>query len=245
MRENGSAPYIGPNGLADYDLVLSYTGGRALQDLRTLLGARAVHTLYGSADPEVHHPVPYAENYRADMSYLGTFASDRQQILEQLFVESARQLPNYRFLIGGSQYPDQFPWTENIYYAGHVTPDQHPQFYCSARLNLSVTRGVMANMGFCPSGRLFEAAACGAPVLTDYWEGLETFFEPEREILIASTTEEAIDALQRPPDELRAIGSNARERVLASHTAEHRAIEFENALAQVSNSSMQPALGGI
>ncbi|MCC6589263.1 MAG: glycosyltransferase [Bryobacterales bacterium] len=222
--------YIGERGLRDFDLVFSYTGGAALSRLQTLLGAPAAAPIYGSADPEVHHPASLNPAYAADLSYLGTYAADRQQMLERLFIEPARRMPERAFLIGGAQYPQGFPWRENIRYIPHVAPDEHPSFYSSAKLNLSVTRGVMAAMGYCPSGRLFEAAACEAPVLTDYWEGLEQFFEPGKEILVAASTEEAMEHLSRPAEELKKIGAAARRRVLDQHTAEKRALEMEAAI---------------
>ncbi len=219
--------YIGEDGLGEYDLVLSYTGGVALDELKSRLGARRVAPLYGSVDPAEHRPVPSVENYRADLSYLGTYAEDRQAALEQLFIESAKLRPEMQFLIGGAQYPESFPWTPNIRFAWHVPPAEHPAFFCSSRLTLNVTRRAMADMGYCPSGRLFEAAACGVPLLSDSWAGLDQFFEPGREILIAQSTEEALGALDLSDDELRRIAHAARERTLSEHTAAHRARELE------------------
>ena len=223
--------YLGPRGLADFDLVLSFTGGIALEELQTRLGARRVVPLYGSVDPEVHRPVPAAEAYKADLSYLGTYAEDRQATLSTLFIEAARQLPGRRFLIGGALYPQEFPWTDNIFFVHHLTPAQHPAFYCSSRLTLNVTRCAMALMGYCPSGRLFEAAACGVPILSDWWEGLDEFFEPGAEILIARATEDTIAALQLSDEQLARIARSARQRVLDEYTAERRARDLEAALA--------------
>jgi spore maturation protein CgeB len=220
-------PYIPPGGLGDFDLVLSYTGGAALDGLQRQLGARRVAPLYGSVDPDAHRQVDASQLPRASLSYLGTYAPDRQQRLEALFVEPARRRPSARFVIGGSQYPPDFPWTPNIYYVWHAPPPSHPAFYCSSAMTLNVTRDAMARMGYCPSGRLFEAAACGTPILSDMWEGLDSFFEPDREILIANTTDEALAAIERPTDELARIGAAARERTLAEHTADCRAREFE------------------
>jgi spore maturation protein CgeB len=228
-RLNAGEPvsYLPAAGLAEFDLVLSYTGGRALTELSERLGARRVAPLYGSVDPDAHCHVDASKMPRADLSYLGTYASDRQRRLEELFVEPARRRPGRRFVIGGSQYPADFPWTTNIYYVWHTPPDAHPAFYCSSAVTLNVTRGPMADMGYCPSGRLFEAAACGTPILSDTWEGLDQFFEPGREILLARTTDEALDAIDRSSDDLARIGAAARERVLAQHTAASRAEEFE------------------
>jgi spore maturation protein CgeB len=230
LRAGEEVAYIPPRGFGDFDLVLSYTGGTALDELQSRLGARRVAPIYGSVDPAVHYPVPPNEEYRADFSYLGTFAADRQAALNELFIQAAKRLPNQRFLLGGAQYPADFPWTDNIFFVRHVPPPQHPAFFCSSRLTLNVTRRAMAEMGYCPSGRLFEAAACGCPLLSDGWEGLDRFFVPGREILIAKTTDEAVAALELSDAELGRISKAARERVLSEHTAERRAIDLEEAL---------------
>jgi spore maturation protein CgeB len=229
--------YIGPHGLARYDLVLSYTGGSSLDRLCTELGARRALPLYGSVDPGVHQPVVPVDEYQADLSYIGTYSADRQEGVQRLFLEPARQLSDRQFVLAGSQYPDHFPWTINVRYKRHLTPDQHPAFYCSSRLTLNVTRRPMAETGFCPSGRLFEAAACGAPILSDWWPGLEQFFEPGREILVASSTAEAMAAIERPDDELREMAARARERTLQQHTADQRAAELEEILVSFGTGS--------
>ena len=224
----GRVDYLPASGLADYDVVLSYTGGRALEILRTHLGARNAVPLYGSVDPENHHPAPAQAGFRATLSYLGTYAPDRQQTLSQLFLEPAAQLPKESFLIGGAQYPQDFPWRSNIGFVQHVPPAQHPAFFSSCRATLNVTRGVMARYGYCPSCRLFEAAACGAALLTDEWDGLDTFFEPGSEILPARSAQDVIDALALSDRELRRIAEAARERVLADHTGLSRVLELES-----------------
>ncbi|HEX6533334.1 MAG TPA: glycosyltransferase [Gemmatimonadaceae bacterium] len=229
LREGERVPYVPEAGLAGFDLVLSYTGGSALSELQRRLGAARVAPLYGHADPAVHRPPAetLARDYFADLSYLGTYAEDRQRALEALFVAPARRLPHRRFLIGGAQYPQSFPWTANIHFKRHLPPDEHPAFYGSSRLTLNVTRRAMADMGYCPSGRLFEAAACGAPVLSDAWEGLDAFFTPGEEILVATNTEDAIAAIESPDETLRRVARAARERTLAEHTADHRALQLE------------------
>jgi spore maturation protein CgeB len=218
--------YIGPRGLADFDLVLSYTGGLALTALRRRLGAVRTAALYGSVDPAVHRPVAPLDRYRADLSYLGTYAEDRQPALVRLFVEPARRLGQRRFLIGGAQYPPDFPWAQNIAFVRHLPPAEHPAFFSSSRLTLNVTRAPMAELGYCPSGRLFEAAACGTPLLTDHWEGLEQFFVPGREILVATDAEAVVSAMAIGDAELGRLRRAARDRVLAEHTADHRAEEL-------------------
>lgn len=219
--------YLPNGGLADFDLVLSYTGGRALDELQTRLGARVVAPLYGSVDPENHCPVLPREDFRATLSYLGTYAQDRQSALERLFLEPARQLPEARFLIGGAQYPESFPWAANIGFRSHVPPPDHPAFFSSSRATLNVTRAVMARYGFCPSGRLFEAAACGVPIVSDTWEGLDTFFAPGQEILLTETSADVVRALNLSDAELRRIARAARERTLAEHTGECRVRDLE------------------
>lgn len=226
LRRGEEVDYVPSYGLAPFDLVLSYTGGPALNELSARLGAKRVAALYGSVDPDVHRPVDGNDRYRADLSYLGTYASDRQAKLQELFIDPARQCPEKRFVIGGAQYPTEFPWTDNIWFVRHVPPFEHPAFYCSSDLTLSVTRAAMAEMGYCPSGRLFEAAACGVPVISDYWEGLSDFFEPGREILVASTADEVKEALALDKGELAAVGNAARDRVLAEHTAERRGMQL-------------------
>jgi spore maturation protein CgeB len=226
LSAGATLAYLPPYGLGDFDLVLSYTGGEALTQLRERLGARSAAPLYGHVDPAQHRPAPPRDIFRADFSYLGTYAADRQAALETLFIDPARLRPEQRFVIGGAGYPDDFPWTDNIFFVRHLPPAEHPAFFSSARLTLNVTRRDMAAMGYCPSGRLFEAAACGVPVLSDWWEGLDSFFDPGSEILIGRSTADAVAALDLPQPELDRIAAAARERVLAEHTSEHRAREL-------------------
>lgn len=232
LHEGTRLGYIGPRGLADYDLVLSYTGGRALAALRDELGARRVEPLYGHVDPQQHKLTMPEERYRSDLSYLGTFAEDRQQLLQRLFISAALARRDRTFLIGGAGYPKDFPWSENIYFVRHVPPGEHPAFFSSSRLTLNVTRRSMAEMGWCPSGRLFEAAACGVPIISDNWEGLDHFFTPNKEILLARDTADVVAALDRSDAELRHIAKSARERVLAEHTSSVRAKELLGYLEQ-------------
>jgi spore maturation protein CgeB len=229
LEAGESVDYIDPRmGLRGFDLVLSYTGGRALEQLQTRLGARRVAPLYGSVDPATHKPTAVSDAYRCDLSYLGTYSADRQNELEELFIEPARRLPEATFRMGGAQYPDQFPWTANIFFVRHVPPEQHSSFYCSSRLTLNVTRRAMASMGYCPSGRLFEAAACGVPIVSDFWEGLNEFYESGAEILVCRTADDVEEAMRRPDEELARVGRAAREKTLRMHTADHRAAQLES-----------------
>lgn len=237
LQQGEPVPYLGPERLNPFDLVLSYTGGVALDELRHMLGARRVAPLYGHVDPDVHRPAPAMDAYRADLSWLGTFASDRQAMLQRLFIDAAGASPARKFLLGGAQYPHDFPWSENIYFVQHVPPPAHAAFFCSSRLTLNVTRAAMAQMGFCPSGRLFEAAACGATLISDSWEGLDDFYSPRSELLVARETDDVLRALELDDAELRRIGQRARERTLDQHTSHHRARELLHLLAESVDSS--------
>lgn len=227
LRAAGDVEYLPKQGLADFDLVLSYTGGRALQELRERLGACNVSTLYGWVDPERYRPVGAVNRFRASLSYLGTYAADRQQALKDLFLRPAAILSQERFIIGGAQYPAQFPWSENILFTGHLDPSQHAEFFCSSRATLNVTRRAMAEYGYCPSGRLFEAAACGVPIVSDVWEGLSTFFTPDEEIFLARQPQDVIEVLSRTEEEWRRVADCARARTLEENTADCRARELE------------------
>lgn len=229
--ERGEAVfYLPAEGLGAFDLVLSFTGGDALTRLQRDLGARSVAPLYGCVDPDVHRPVEHHHGPRALLSYIGTYAPDRQDRLDALFLEPARRLPHGRFILAGSQYPHDFPWGENVFYVRHLPAGDHPAFFADARLTLNITRGAMAELGYCPSPRLFEASACGAAVLSDAWEGLDRFFMPGSEVLVAATTEDALEALDITDDDARRIAAAARERTLAEHTADARIGDLESAL---------------
>jgi spore maturation protein CgeB len=218
-----SVEYLPAQGLAGFDLVLSYTGGQALDRLRNALGARRAATLYGWVDPELHYRVDPLRRFEADLSYLGTYSADREAALEELLVEPARYLADRQFLIAGAMYPSPGSWPANIRHFGHVSPPEHSAFYSSSPLTLNVTRVLMASMGYCPSGRLFEAAACGTAILSDWWTGLDQFFQPGEEILIASSTRNAVAEITRDRTLLNEIGARARERALDCHTADIRA----------------------
>ncbi|AZO28721.1 MULTISPECIES: glycosyltransferase [unclassified Mesorhizobium] len=229
--ERGDQPsYFGPEGLRDFDLVMSYTGGPALDALKTMLGARLVVPLYGHVDPDCHRPAQPRPEFAGDLSYLGTYAEDRQAGVEKLLVAPAVRMPDCRFVIGGAQYPQDFPWSDNIFFVRHLPPADHPAFFCSSRLTLNVTREAMARKGWCPSGRLFEAAACGAALVSDDWPGIDRFFKPGSEIVIAHSTDDVVAALGLSDAELEALRRQARERVLDEHTSTRRAAELDGIL---------------
>lgn len=240
LESGREVPYLPPDGLGGFDLVLSYTGGRALDALRERLGARRVAPLYGHVDPDVHRPAPPAGGTQADLSYLGTYAADRQAAVDALFLEPARRMPERAFWLAGAQYPHDFPWTPNVWFRQHLPPSDHAAFLCSSALTLNATRRAMAEMGWCPSGRLFEASACGVPILSDAWDGLDAFFTPGEEILVARTTEEAMEAISAPRERLERIARAARERTLAEHTSERRAVDLEAALEEARRGDADP-----
>jgi spore maturation protein CgeB len=237
LEQRRQVDYLPAGGLSEFDLVLSFTGGRALDELRSRLGARYVVPLYGSVDPDEHRPTACRAEFRADLSYLGTYAADRQAALEKLFLGAARLRPADRFLIGGAQYPEEFPWLPNVAFVRHIPPPMHAEFFSSCRATLNLTRGVMARHGYCPSGRLFEAAACGAPILSDGWDGLECFFSPGNELLCVETAKDVFAALERSDEELQRMAKLARERTLAEHTGDCRVRELESICSSVLDST--------
>ncbi len=229
--EGGEPPaYLPPEGLGGFDTVLSSTGGRALEALKTRLGARSVAPLYAWVDPDLHRPVDPVQRYLGDLCHLGAWAEDRRAALETLFIEPARRLTRRRFVIAGNGYPDGVPWGGNVHLVRHLPPAEHAAFFCSSTLTLNVTRGSLKGMGWCPSVRLFEAAACGVPVVSDEWEGIGSFFEPGRDILVARETDDVTTAMMLPRGHLATLAHRARERTLEEHTAERRVRELRSIL---------------
>lgn len=222
----GDCEYVSPELVPGYDVYLSFTGGPTLARIERDLGAPMARALYCSADPQVHRPS--GGRPRLDLGYVGTYGADRQPALERLLVEPARRRPDLSFAVAGPQYPASLSWPQNVERIEHLAPRDHAAFYASQRFTLNVTRADMVRAGFSPSVRLFEAAACATPVISDPWPGIETIFAPGEEILLARTAEEALAVLVgMPEEERRALGERARRRVLAQHTAAHRAIALE------------------
>jgi len=225
----GDAEYIRSDQVAGFDLYLSFTGGPMLDQLRSEFAARFPVPLYCSVDPEKYMFVAGTERYTCDLSYMGTYAADRQPRLQELFCAPAIQLPGRRFLIAGSQYPAGLCWPDNVDRITHLNPEEHPTFYSSSALTLNLTRQQMMVAGYSPSVRLFEAAVCASAIVSDSWEGIETFLEPDSEILLADSSADVIRYLtEGSPSELARIGQRARERVLAEHISTVRARQFED-----------------
>jgi spore maturation protein CgeB len=232
----GDLDYLRASQIAEFDLVLSWSGGRALSELETVWKAPLARPLFGCVDPDIYVTgAPRDARFACALSYMGTYAADRQDKLDRLFLECARRRPEMAFLLAGTLYPWHWQWPENVKRFDHVSPAEHPALYSSSRLTLNLTRAEMAACGYCPSGRFFEAAACGTPIVSDWFEGLDTFFRPGEEILIVSSTEDVLQALDLDDGILARMSAQARERTLDEHTGEHRARQmlnyFEEALA--------------
>jgi spore maturation protein CgeB len=222
----GECEYLVPELIAGYDLYLSFTGGPTLDHLEQVLGSPRARAFYCLVDETAYAPTDAARPW--SLGYLGTWSADRQPVLDELLVEPARSRPGEAFVVAGPQYPADIAWPPNVERIEHLPPAEHAGFYNAQRLTLNVTRADMVRAGWSPSVRLFEAAACGVPVVSDWWEGLDAFFTPDSEILIARSAADVVRHLSAVDDERRAeLGAAARARVLAEHTAEHRADELE------------------
>ncbi|MDQ3288006.1 MAG: glycosyltransferase [Pseudomonadota bacterium] len=223
----GECPYLDPSQIPGYDLYLSFSGGPALQTLEDRFGSPLALPLYCSFDPQRYSPEEVEP--RHDLGYMGTYSDDRQPVLDRLLLDPAREWPQGHFVVAGPQYPDELEWPANVERIEHLGPALHRRFYNEQRFTLNVTRLDMVEMGWSPSVRLFEAAACGVPIISDDWEGLDTLFVPGSEILIARTGTQVLQWLREMPEEQRrAIGQAGRRRVLAEHTADHRAETLES-----------------
>jgi spore maturation protein CgeB len=230
--EDGDGAYLAPAQVRRYDAYFSLTGGPILRQLERRWGARRALPLYPSADPDLYRPEPQAPRW--DLGYLGAYSADRQSALERMLLEPARRRPDGRFVVVGPRYPDTVRWPANVERATHLAPPRHRSFYTAQRFALSVTRGPMVAAGWSPGVRLFEAAACGVPIISDPWPGLEAFLAPGREVLVSRSPDDTLRYL-RDLDEptRRAIGARARARVLESHTAAHRAATLEGHLLEL------------
>ena len=230
--EAGDDEYLSRALVPRFDLYLSFTGGPTLTRLEAQYGARVARPFYCMADPQVYRPLPVEERWL--LGYLGTYSADRQPGLERLLLEPARRLPGAAVVIAGPQYPQELGLPPNVRRIDHLAPAEHADFYAAQRFTVSVTREAMMAAGWSPSVRLFEAAACGVPVISDRWPGLESFFRPGEEILVAGSAGEVVDILRGiSPEEARAIGSAARGRVLAEHSPARRAEELEEHVGAV------------
>ena len=229
--------YLDTEVIKKYDLYLSFTGGPVLEQLEQQFGTPRARALYCSVDPASYYPEPLEKKWQ--LGYLGTYSDDRQPTLDQLLLQPAKSYPEGRFVVAGPQYPDSIPWPANVERINHLPPALHRQFYNSQQFTLNVTRQDRIKAGYSPSVRLFEAAACGVPIISDSWEGLDSLFEFGSEVLVAQGPQEVLDYFRNISEaERRQIGERARLKVLAAHTAKARAKELENYVVEV----LQPTL---
>jgi len=228
----GEEEYLTPELIPQYQLYLSFTGGPTLQRLEQEFGSPMARPLYCSVDPDLYYPEPTESRW--DLGYMGTYSNDRQPGLDRFLLQPARTWEEGRFVVAGPQYPKTVRWPRNVHRVQHLPPKRHRAFYNAQHFTLNLTRADMIAAGFSPSVRLFEAAACGTPIISDCWEGIETLFEPGLEILIARSSSDVLQWIHDMPEEERQVlGQRARSRVLAEHTAAHRAAELEGYALQL------------
>jgi spore maturation protein CgeB len=228
MLEQDSAPYLTADLIPRYNLYLSFTGGPTLERIERHFGSPMARAFYCAVDPEDYRPIPHSRR-RWQLGYMGTYSWDRQEMLDRLLLEPARCRPEAHMVVAGSQYPTSILWPPNVTRIEHVAPGAHRHFYGKQAFTLNLTRGNMIRAGYSPSVRLFEAAACACPIITDWWEGLDTFFKVGEEVLIADSPAQVIEyVFDIPAQERRKIGQRAMARVLSEHTSAHRAAQLEN-----------------
>lgn len=228
LRSTGQTEYLQASSIPHFAAYLSFTGGPALRELEASFGSPRAIPFFCSVDPDLYHPTPARPDFRADLSYLGTYAADRQPKLSALLKDPAAALPGLQFFVAGPQYPEHLAWPPNVRRLIHLSPPDHPAFYSSSRFTLNLTRDDMVRAGYSPSVRLFEASACGAALLSDWWPGLDQFLTPGAEVLLPKDAGDVVTILRDcSVEESSRIGLQARERILAEHTSEHRAMQFE------------------
>lgn len=224
--------YLDPEIISKYDLYLSFSGGPILKHLEEHYGSPMARALYCSVDPDLYFPEDREKKWK--MGYLGTYSDDRQPTVEELLNKPAAQFTSDRFVVAGPQYPEDYKWASNVERINHLPPAEHRKFYNSQEFTLNVTRQDMIKAGYSPSVRLFEAAACGVPIISDYWDGIDSIFEPGKEILIAKSASEVSEYFRSISEEERkSLGECARQKVLKSHTAKARALELVNYVKEV------------
>jgi len=234
--QQGCCEYLSPELICRYDLYLSFSGGPVLKMLMQRYGSRMAVPLFCAADETIYFPQDGQKVWM--LGYLGTYSDDRQSALQSLLLNVAKAQPSRRFVVAGPQYPSSIRWPANVERIEHLPPEQHREFYNSQSATLNVTRAEMIRLGYSPSVRIFEAAACGTPIISDYWPGLEEIFEIGSEVLVAADARQVLGYFTDfAADGLRMIGENARRRVLASHTAAHRAAELEKYIQKALDAS--------
>lgn len=213
--------YITPDLIPQYDFYLSFSGGDVLDRLEKEYGANRARPLYCSVDTDLYYP--QSEPIRWQLGYLGTYSADRQPMLDTLLLNTAEHQPKDSFVVAGPQYPSDISWPVNVSRIEHLPPKDHRSFYNQQDFTLNVTRAAMVDAGYSPSVRLFEAAACGTPIISDYWKGLKQFFVPGKEILVADSTHDVQRYLNFSEEEKSLVSQRARQKVLQNHTSRARA----------------------
>ena len=241
LREQGGTSYLRAEQIHGFDIYFSFTGGPMLDTLRREFDARHAVPLYCSIDPS-HYRRRVGGRYACDMSYMGTYAPDRQPKIDEWLIAVAQNLPLKKFIVAGPQYPRSVHWPGNVQRIQHLNPRWHPHLYSSSRLTLNVTRRDMMRAGYSPSVRLFEAAACGAAIISDSWPGVEEFLEPGKEILLATSQQDVCRSLECGDEELRAIGQAAQVNVLERHSNRQRALELEKEISGVESKAAASAM---
>jgi spore maturation protein CgeB len=225
MRRHADHPVR--RALNSLDLVLTYGGGPPVVQAYECFGARRCVPIYNALDPSTHHPVQPQERFAADLSFLGNRLPDREARVEQFFLEPAAALPERSFLIGGNGW-DSKALPPNVRHLGHVFTHEHNAFNCTPLAVLNVARDSMANIGFSPATRVFEAAGAAACLITDSWEGVDLFLTPDKEVLVARDGKDVADQLRvLTPERARTIGEAALQRVLREHTYAHRGAQVD------------------
>jgi len=243
LREHAGTEYLKQEQIPGFDIYFSFTGGPMLRELEARFGARHAYPLYCSFDPEEYRRFGTNQRFACDLSYMGTYAPDRQPKIAELLCKPASLLLRRKFIVAGPQYPKDVVWPANVKRIFHLNPRWHARFYSSSRFTLNVTRRDMVLAGYSPSVRLFEAAACGTAILSDNWPGLDSFFEPGREILLPVDHRDVLHFLtDLGEEEIQRIGSAAQERVLAEHTSQRRAQQFEDQVQKVLSLHRAPAI---
>lgn len=241
LRETGATEYLLPRQIPQLDIYFSFTGGPMLAELEQRFGARRAFPLYCAVDDKKYRRFATNQRFASDLSYMGTFAPDRQPKIAELLCDPARQLPRQKFIVAGPQYPKSLTWPANVRRIKHLNPQWHAKFYSSSRFSLNVTRRDMVIAGYSPSVRLFEAAACAATIISDNWPGLDSFFVPGHEILLPV---DGMDVARYLTDldecQVRRIGDAAQARILAEHTSGQRAFQFEGQV-EAAMQQLQPA----
>jgi spore maturation protein CgeB len=234
LRSESNTPYLRSDQISNLDIYFSFTGGPLLLELERRYHAKRAIPLYCSFDERIYRRRERGKRYACDLSYMGTYAPDRQPKVDQWLLDVAAAEPQRSFILAGPQYPKTVRPPKNVRRIEHLNPRWHPHLYSSSRFVLNVTRRDMIACGYSPSVRLFEAAACGATLVSDNWPGLETFFRPGTEILLPVTPNDVRQYLNNIDESsIRRIGDAAQTRVLEAHTSVQRAIEFEDAIASV------------